>query len=98
MTEIGRRVALIFGGAAFTLSVLIGIISGSDLMWTVILGLVAGIVFGAGGLMVGNLAERYVYQAAQREIGRRAMERQIARELIGENESEETEEESEEFE
>jgi hypothetical protein len=92
LSEIGRRVAIIFGGSAFTISVLIGVISNGDLMYTCVLGLLAGIFFGTGGLLIGNLAEKYVYQAAQREVTRRAMEQKIAQELIGEKGPEETEE------
>ncbi len=94
MSEIGRRVAIIFGGSAFTISVLVGVISNGDLMYTCVLGLLAGIFFGTGGLLIGNLAEKYVYQAAQRELTRRAMEQKIAQDLIGEEDTEETKEES----
>lgn len=65
-------------------------------MWTLVVGLITGVIFGAGGLLVGNLAERYVYQAAQREIARRTMERKIAEELVAQDEIDVIEEESEE--
>ena len=81
MTEIGRRIAILAGTGAFTISVLIGIFADGDLVMVLIYGLVAGLIFGIGGLLIGNLTESYIVQAAKREVTRSAIERQLAEEL-----------------
>ena len=81
MTEIGRRAAILAGTGAFAISALIGIFTNGDLIMVSILGLVAGIIFGLGGLLVGNLIDSYIVQAAKREVARRVIERQLAAEL-----------------
>lgn len=81
MTEIGRRTAILVGTGAFAISVLLGIFYGGDLVMVSIRGLAAGLLFGAGGLLVGNLADGYVNEAAKREFARRTLERELRREL-----------------
>ncbi len=81
MTEIGRRTAILVGTGAFAISVLAGVLYGGDLMMASIKGLAAGVVFGAGGLLIGNLIEGYILQAARREAAQRALERELAREM-----------------
>ena len=87
LTEIGRRIAILAGTGAFTVSVLIGIFTDGDLVMVSIYGLIAALIFGIGGLLIGNMTENYIVQAAKREVTRRAIERQIAQELSGQNES-----------
>lgn len=81
LTEIGRRIAILTGTGAFTVSVLIGIFTDGDLVMVSIYGLVAALIFGVGGLLIGNLTENYIVRAAKREVTRRAIEKQLAKEL-----------------
>lgn len=81
MTEIGRKVGIISAASSLMFVILAGVFSNSDILWTCVMGVIGGLVFGGGGLMVGNLTEKYIRLAAQRELARRAMERKIAEEL-----------------
>lgn len=92
MTEIGRKVGIVTAATSFMLVILAGIFSNGDILWTCFIGLITGLVFGGGGLMIGNLTEKYIQQAAQRELARRAMERKIAEELAMEQAMAELEE------
>ena len=77
MTEIGRRTAIITATAAFTVHIVVGAIGGGDIVDVVVKGLLAGIIFGLGGLLVGNLFHTYVLNAANREITIKALEREL---------------------
>jgi hypothetical protein len=88
LTEIGRRIAILAGTGAFTICVLIGIFTNGDLVMVFIYGLVAALIFGIGGLLIGNLTESYIVRAARREVTRRAIEHQLAKELSEQNKSE----------
>lgn len=92
LTEIGRKIGIISAASSFMLVILAGVFSNSDILWTCIMGVIGGLVFGGGGLMIGNLTEKYVRQAAQRELARRAMERKIMEELAMEQAMAELEE------
>ncbi|MFH1675728.1 MAG: hypothetical protein ABIC40_01800 [bacterium] len=77
MTEIGRRTAIITATAAFAIHIVVGAIGGGDIVDVVVKGLLAGIIFGLCGLLVGNLFQTYVFNAANREITIRALEREL---------------------
>jgi hypothetical protein len=64
-----------------TINVLVGLFSRGDIMRVALMGLLGGIIFGIGGLLVGNLLNGYIINAAKREITRRAVERELAEEL-----------------
>ena len=86
LTEIGRRTAILVGTGAFAISVLIGVFSDGDLVMVSLKGLAACLIFGTGGLLIGNLVEAYIVQAARREVARRAVEKQLAAELAAQRE------------
>jgi len=96
VTEIGRRTALIAGTTAFALSTLAGIFTGGDLLMSTVIGLAAGLIFGAGGLLIGNLIENYTYRAAKRELARQTLERELEAEIRAESVRDRREEEMEE--
>lgn len=81
MTEIGRRTAMLVGTGALAICVLVGLYYGGDIVTVCINGLAAGMVFGLGGLLIGNLIESYVYRAARRELERQALMRELQKEL-----------------
>ena len=81
VTEIGRRTAMLVGTGALAISVLVGLCYGGDLVIVCINGLAAGLFFGLGGLLIGNLIESYVFRAARRELERQALMRELQREL-----------------
>jgi hypothetical protein len=76
VTEIGRRTGLFTGVTAFTISALWGIFTG-DMFMSLLYSLVAGIIFGMGGMLIGNLFESYTFRAAKRELTRQAIEREL---------------------
>ncbi len=96
MTEIGRRLAILTGTLALVISVLFGVYYGGQLILVCLRGLLAGIIFGTGGMLIGNLIEGYVKRAAKREVVRRALEKEVAEEIMAATESVETNEEIEE--
>jgi hypothetical protein len=84
LTEIGRRGAILAGTLAFAVTMLVGIIADGDLMMASLLALCAGLIFGTGGLLVGNLLESYTTAFSKREYMQRMLERKFARELAAE--------------
>ncbi len=93
MTEIGRRTGLFTGVTAFTISALWGIFTG-DMFMSLLYSLVAGIIFGMGGMLIGNLFESYTYRAAKRELTRHAIERELEAQMRAAEEPEDASEES----
>jgi len=77
MTEIGRRTAIITASAAFTIHIVVGAIGGGDIVDVVVKALLAGIIFGLGGLLLGNLFHTYVLNAANREATIRTLEKEL---------------------
>ncbi len=86
MTEFGRRGAILAGATAMLVVVLIAFFTRGNLVSGVIQGLAAALLFGAGGLLIGNLMHGYVISAAQREATRITMQREIAEELAARSE------------
>jgi len=95
LTEIGRRSAILIGTLAFAISAVIGILHDGDMVLVMIRSVGAALIFGAGGLLIGNMTEGYVFNAARRELARQAMEREIRAEMKAEQQAGEDEEENE---
>lgn len=68
MTEFGRRGALAAGAAALAATVVFGILMDGDPVYVVLQGVLAAVIFGAGGLLIGNLLQGYILAAARREV------------------------------
>jgi hypothetical protein len=96
VTEIGRRTGLLSGVTAFTVSALIGIFTGGDLFMSLLYSLIAGLIFGVGGVMIGNLFEDYTFRAARRQLARQALERELDNELRSVHEDEDSSQDTEE--
>lgn len=96
LTEIGRRLAIFAGTTALTLHVLVGLISNGDIVDVLVRGIIAGIIFGLSGLVVGNLIQGYILNAAKREMTRKALEKELRKKMAaGEEELESPEGETE---
>lgn len=67
MTEIGRRTGILIGTTAMTATVLVGLLYNGDLAMIGIYGLIAGIMFGIAGLLIGNLIHSYFVSALIKE-------------------------------
>ena len=96
MTEIGRRTAILSGTIAFAMSVLVGIFYG-DLVKVCLLALAAGLIFGTGGMLIGNLIDGYIIAAAKRELARQALEKELRMELAASEAEKEINEAAVEF-
>jgi hypothetical protein len=77
LSEFGRRGALLAGSVALSLTVIIGILAGGDLVKTVINGAIAAFIFGLAGFLIGNLFNGYVMGAANREAINLAVQREM---------------------
>jgi hypothetical protein len=87
--------AILTGTAAMAIVVVIGVLQNARLEIVVIQGLAAAIAFGAGGLIIGNLLQTYVFSAAQREAARLAIRKEIEKEMARQARESEAEEEEE---
>jgi hypothetical protein len=96
VTEFGRRAALMAGSLAFAISFLVGFFADGDLVAVSLRSFAALVIFGIGGMLIGNLAEGYTVQALRREAMRRQVAREIEREMKAEMSMEEAVEEVEE--
>lgn len=97
LTELGRRGAILIGTMVFAIIVVSGTWNNGDPIKVVIQGLLAGIVFGLGGLIIGNLLNTYLFNAARRQAIRHQMEQEI-REQMAQEEAERVESEPKEAE
>lgn len=82
LTEIGRRLGMLFGSAAMLVTILVGLFSHGNIATVAIYGLAAGILFGAGGLLIGSLVQSYIVEAAKKEVERRLLERELAQKMM----------------
>jgi hypothetical protein len=98
VTEIGRRTALIAGVTAFAISTLAGVFTGGDMFMSAMIGMAAGLIFGGGGLLIGNLIENYTFRAAKRELARQALERELEAEIRAQAKAKRAEENAEDAE
>lgn len=78
MTEIGRRTGIFAGAAAFTLCLLVGLFTNSDLLMSTVFAVIGGLIFGTAGLLIGNLFDGYIAQAFRRELAKQLIEKDIA--------------------
>ena len=78
MTEIGRRAGILAGATALILCLLVGLVTNSDLLMSTVFAVIGGLIFGAAGLLIGNLFDGYIAQAFKRELAKQLIERDVA--------------------
>ena len=67
-----------------TITVMVGIFSNGEMARVAIYGLAGGILFGAGGFVIGNLVQSYVLASAMKEAERKALEKELAGKMAAE--------------
>jgi hypothetical protein len=65
-------------------TILVGMLYGGDVMLIAIYGVLGGIIFGAGGGLIGNVISNYVMDAAFKEIESESSNRENLRTVTSE--------------
>ncbi|HDS29723.1 MAG TPA: hypothetical protein ENN67_01630 [Firmicutes bacterium] len=81
LTEFGRRAAILTGTLAMGIMVINGVLQNSNLLVVILQGVAAALFFGFGGLVVGNMLQSYVLNAARREAARIAIQKELEKEM-----------------
>jgi hypothetical protein len=63
------------------ITILVGVLSHGNIAYVSIYGLGGGLLFGAGGVVIGNLIHGYVIASAMKEAERLAIERELAKKM-----------------
>jgi hypothetical protein len=64
------------------ITILVGVVSNGDMARIAIYGLAGGILFGAGGFVIGSLVQSYIMAAAIKEAEKRALDKELTRKMV----------------
>jgi len=70
---------ILLGSIAMAVTVLVGVLNQGNVALISVYGVAAGLLFGIGGVLIGNLIHGYVIEAAIQEAEEGMMERELTR-------------------